>query len=271
MAARFRAEYRLGVQPLGDLGTVIEQATGIDVAVLDADPDQHGMTMRDPVRGTVFIGVARTRNPMRQRSTLAHELGHVLFEDWTDADTENWSDRTPTEIRADAFAQHLLAPVDGVREFVGTRPDITQATLSAVVQRFLVSPKIAAIVLHQAGCIDTLTKRKWMTLFTPQLATRFGWIDQYETLRADSDRRRAPQRLLARAIKGYAEGVLSAQTIATLRGITADEAVSDLHAAGIVPVERSIARADPAELPEVEVDLAALDADLGAPADGAAG
>src|SRR5260370_41157379 len=83
-AARFRQEHHLGVQPLGDLVAVIEQATGIDVAVLDAGPDEHGLTMRDPVRGTIFIGVARTRNPMRQRSTLAHELGHGLFEDWTE-------------------------------------------------------------------------------------------------------------------------------------------------------------------------------------------
>jgi Zn-dependent peptidase ImmA (M78 family) len=65
---------------------VIEQATGIDVAVLDVGPDEHGLTMRDPGRDAVFIGVARTRNPMRQRSTLAHELGHVLFEDWAGND-----------------------------------------------------------------------------------------------------------------------------------------------------------------------------------------
>jgi Zn-dependent peptidase ImmA (M78 family) len=90
-AARFRQDHHLGVQPLGDLVAVIEQATGIDVAVLDVGPDEHGLTMRDPRRNAVFIGVARTRNPMRQRSTLAHELGHVLFEDWADNDAGNWS------------------------------------------------------------------------------------------------------------------------------------------------------------------------------------
>src|SRR6266436_3004080 len=70
-AARFRKDHHLGVQPLGDLLEVIEQTTGIDVAVLNVGPDEHGLTMRDPVRETVFIGVARTRNPVRQRSTLA--------------------------------------------------------------------------------------------------------------------------------------------------------------------------------------------------------
>src|ERR1700678_2019234 len=165
-AAQFRHDHHLGVQPLGDLAAVIEQATGIDVAVLDVGPDEHGLAMRDPVRGTVYIGVARTRNPMRQRSTLAHELGHVLFEDWADNDAGDWSERDPAEIRADAFARHLLIPVEGLRDFIGQRPAVAESGLSAVVQRFLVSPQIAAIALRDARYIDETTKRDWMTLRT---------------------------------------------------------------------------------------------------------
>jgi Zn-dependent peptidase ImmA (M78 family) len=251
------------VQPLGDLFELIEQATGIDVAVLDVGPDEHGLTMRDPARGTVFIGVARTRNPMRQRSTLAHELGHVLFKDWVDSDTGDWSDRSPAEIRADAFARHLLVPIDGLREFIRPQLPVGLSTLSAVVQRYLVSPQIAAIAMHQAGCIDDALKQEWRTRSAPQLAARFGWADQYHLLQANSDRRRAPQRLLARAITGYVEGVLPAQAIATLRGITLTAAVDELEEAGVTPVERPIAWADPADLPDVHVDLAALDEDLG--------
>lgn len=261
-AARFRQDHFLGVQPLGDLLELIEQATGIDVAVLDVGPDEHGLTMRDPVRGTVFIGVARTRNPMRQRSTLAHELGHVLFEDWVDSDTGDWSDRSPAEIRADAFARHLLVPVDGLREFIGTPRPVGPSVLSAVVQRFLVSPQIATIALRQAGYIDEATKQEWMTLSAPQLAARFGWTDQYLVLQASSDRRRAPQRLLARAITGYIAGVLPAQAIATLRGIKIEAIVEELGEAGVAPSERPVAWADPSELPDVNVDLTALDEDL---------
>jgi Zn-dependent peptidase ImmA (M78 family) len=263
-AARFRSDYHLGLQPLGDLVALIEQAIGIDVAVLDAGPDEHGLTMRDPARRGIFIGVARTRNPMRQRSTLAHELGHVLFEDWADSDAGDWSERDPAEIRADAFARHLLIPVEGLRDFIGQRPAVAEPDLSAVVQRFLVSPQIAAIALREAGYIDEATKRDWMTLRTPQLAARFGWADQYQALQASSDRRRAPQRLLARAIAGYVEGVLPAQAIATLRGISVESLMEEFGEAGVAPAERPIAWAHPGELPDVEVDLAALDADLAA-------
>ncbi|MCE7008790.1 ImmA/IrrE family metallo-endopeptidase [Kibdelosporangium philippinense] len=266
-AARFRQEHHLGVQPLGDLVAIIEQATRIDVAVLDVGPDEHGLTMRDPARGAVFIGVARTPNPMRQRSTLAHELGHVLFEDWADNGTGNWSERSPAEIRADAFARHLLVPVEGLREFLGDRESVTQATLSAVVQRFLVSPQIAAIALHQANYVDDGTKQEWMALTAPQVASRFGWSDQYRALQADSNQRRAPQQLLARAIRGYAEAVVPAQAIATLRGITLEAAEADLREAGVVPAEQEIAWAAPTELPDVHVDLAVLEEDLNAPDD----
>jgi Zn-dependent peptidase ImmA (M78 family) len=263
-AARFREDHRLGLQPLGDLLEIIEQATGIDVAVLDVGPDEHGLTMRDPVRGTIFIGVARTRSPMRQRSTLAHELAHVLFGDWVDADTGGWSERNPAEIRADAFARHLLLPIDGLREFIEAPSLVGLPTLSAVVQRFLISPKIAAIALRQAGYIDDATKQEWMTLSAPHLAARFGWTDQYQVLQVASDRRRAPQRLLARAIRGYAEGVLPAQAIARLRGVSLDAIVDELADAGVTPAERPIPWADPAELPDVHLDLAALDQDLDA-------
>ncbi len=257
-AAQFRQKHHLGVQPLGDLVAIIEQATRIDVAVLDVGPDEHGLTMRDPARDAVFIGVARTRNPMRQRSTLAHELGHVLFEDWADSGTGDWSDRGHTEIRADTFARHLLVPTEGLREFLEDREFVTQSTLSAVVQRFLVSPQIATIALHQANYINDDIKREWMALTAPQLAARFGWSDQYRALQADSDQRRAPQQLLARAIKGYAEAVLSAQAVATLRGITLEAAEADLREAGVVPAERAVAWADPTELSDVHVDLVLL-------------
>ncbi|GIF73308.1 hypothetical protein Asi02nite_28260 [Asanoa siamensis] len=245
---------------------MIEQTTSIDVAVLDAGPDEHGMTMRDPKRGAVFIGVARTRRPMRQRSTLAHELGHVVFGDWADNGDGDWSERSPVESRADAFARHLLLPLGGLRDFLGPTTIVDLGRLSAVVQRFLVSPAIAAIALEHAGYIDAATKREWKQSTTPQLAVRFGWGDQYRALAADSDRRRAPQRLLARVVRGYAEGVLPAQTIATLRGISADEAARELKEAGVFPAEHPVRWADPAELPDVDVDLAALDEALG-PAD----
>lgn len=254
-AWEFRARHHLGVQPLGDLVELIERTTCADVAVLDPDDGEHGLTMRDPVGGAVFIGIARSRNPMRQRSTLAHELGHLIFEDW--ANETEYGARSPEEIRADAFARHLLIPVVGVREFLGEGRPATETDLSALVQRFRVSPQIAAIALYDGGHIDEDTKATWMRCSTPQLATRHGWSDHYASLQDDSDRLRAPQSLVARAVTGYAEGVVTAQTLATLRGVPLETMLAELEAAGVRPSQ--LEPADTEELPDLDVDLSGLE------------
>lgn len=257
-AAWFRAEHLLGSQPIGDLITVIEQTTGVDVAVADAGPDEHGLTMRDPELDVVYVAVARTLRPMRQRSTLAHELAHVLFEDGEIDHSTGWADRSPTEIRADAFARHLLLPAAGLEEVLGHRRDVKEVDLSAVVQRFLVSPAVAAIAWCQTGYITEAVKESWMALTTPILAARYGWSDQYRALQADSNRRRAPQKLLARVIRGYQEGVISAQAIGTLRGLTTQEVEAELRAAGIAPIDHPIVWTNAADLAPVDVDLSDL-------------
>ncbi|ALL79362.1 hypothetical protein AD006_29195 (plasmid) [Pseudonocardia sp. EC080610-09] len=231
-AQRFRAEHHLGAQPMGDLVTLIEQHTGVDVLVMEAGEDEHGLTMRDPQRGAMFIAVARTRRPMRQRSCLAHELGHMLFDDYHPGPATvgpRWK-----ETRADAFARHLLLPHEGLDLLVDGRPGDGPATLSSVVQRFLVSPAIAAIAMAQRGHISETTKQQWMATFTaPTLATRFGWRDLYASLALESDRSRAPQKLLARTLAGYRAGVISARTLANIRGLGVEELLAELDAAGV--------------------------------------
>ena len=261
-AENFRSQHHLGDQPLGDLVALIEQTTGCDVAVLDAGPDEHGMTMRDPERGAVFIAIASTANPMRQRSTLAHELAHILFEDWVPETGGVWDERSREESRANAFARHVLIPLDGLKVFVGRR-SVDDSTLSAVVQHFLVSPHIAAIAMHQARLISDSTKATWSAISTPNLAARFGWSDQYRALQGESRQRRAPQRLLARAIVGYLEGVVSLQTIAILRRVDAETVAAELREAGITPTDVGIEWADPSVLPALDLDLSELEDEAG--------
>lgn len=253
-ADRFRAAHQLGAQPLGDLVALIEQTTGHDVAVLDAEPDEHGLTMRDPERGVVFIGVARTEHPMRQRSTLAHELAHLTFGDRTEAR----GTRTPEEVRADAFARHLLAPAAGVGAFLGGAPRDEGRVLSATVQRYLVCPQIAAIVLRDCGYASEDVAATWMTRRTWELATRFGWSDQYASLQKQSDRLRAPQGLVARATAGYAAGVVSAEMIANLRGMPTEAVVAELSAASIEPAEPDAEEFEIRDFPDVRIDVEGL-------------
>ena len=238
-AQEFRTAHGLGVQPLGDLVGIVERFTGYDVAVVEAEADEHGLTMFDPAREHILIGVARTRHPMRQRSTLAHELGHVIFEDYLDglqgAPAEGEPSRPAEEIRADAFARHLLIPQEGLKAWLGAEEPVSEVTLSRVVQRYLVSPAIAAIALRDTGYINSDLTENWQQISTGALATKYGWRDYYHGLQEESDRIRAPQKLLARATRGYIEGVVSAQTIATLRGIPEADVLAEFAEAGIAP------------------------------------
>lgn len=230
-AESFRNEHELGVCPLGDLISVISQTTGHDVAVLDVDEDGCGLVMTDPLRGRVFIGVARTMHPMRQRSILACELAHLVFQDHSD----NLGEHSSVESRADSFARHLLIPQAGLKQFLGEIGTLGEFHLSQVVQHFLVSPAIAAIALREASFIGDETKSEWVKITTPALAAKFGWRDYYAVLQLGSNKVRAPQGLVARAIRGYEEGVLNAQAIATLQGCTEAETLAELEEAGIFP------------------------------------
>lgn len=262
-AASFRAEQGLGLAPIADLITLIELARGVDVAVLEANgDDEHGVSMTDPASGITMIAVAALENPMRWRSTLAHELGHLVFEDHLAQ--LNGEPAVGVEDRARAFARHLLLPLDATKRLAPKAHEVDQATLSTIMQTYLVSPPIAAIQLRDAGCIDWHLSQQWQQLDVPEIATRFGWTDQYLALQGESMRRRAPQKLLQRATRGYIDGVLSIEALAGIRGIPVEQMAAELEQAGIVPVDygRETTAPIPFEQGGGPVDLSWLD-DLG--------
>ena len=261
-AERFREQYGLGEGPLGDLVGIVEETTGYDVAIVEAPSEEHGLTMTDPLRGVTFIAVAASRHPMRQRSTLAHELSHVVHCDGGLVLREGKGGRRPVPERlADAFARHLLVPRSAILRIMKDHNGAwSEADLSLVVRKFLVSPAIAAIALSEAGAIADDLKKVWMQIWTPDLATRHGWGDYYAALQGESRRTRPPRRLLARAVEGYRRGVVSLQRLSALRGLPTEEVLGELTHAGVHPPSAEPAWAVPESLPAPSLDLADLDA-----------
>jgi Zn-dependent peptidase ImmA (M78 family) len=214
LAAEFRERHDLGDGPIKDMFELAHVA-GVDVLSMDASEAEHGLSMSDPATGRVVIAVATTDHPMRLRSSIAHELGHVLGGDLGKDAALVPGERSPTEIRADAFARHLLVPLAGVRRRV-TKPkaEVALSDLSDLVQEFEVSPQLAAIQLRTLRFISPQTCAEWGTLSATNLATIFGWLSQYRSLAADSALPRAPQGLMARAVDGYRQGVLGLAELA---------------------------------------------------------
>ncbi len=234
-ADEFRREFDLGVEPIVSVARLIEQKVGVGVAYVDTPAAGHGMTMRLGDRYMMSVGC--TEHPMRLRSTLAHELGHMRLGSVDRYLSHSaWDERTPEEIQADAFARHLLVPLDAAGD-AARKAGATIALLSDLVQSYMASPNIVAIQLRDAKVIDLDTCREWSTLSSGRLASQFGWRAEYQTLVAQTKMPRPPQALLARAIDGYRWNLVTPATIARLDGTRDPRLVTEqLEADGIVPV-----------------------------------
>jgi len=231
-AREFRRVHKLGDGPLADLVELLANAAGIDVVVMDAADSEHGLTMVDPLRGVTVVAVATTRSSARQRSSMAHELAHVL---WNDEDLdalELYGRQSDSEIRANAFARHLLLPLAAVRTLT-TSGDKVDDMVSLLVQRFDVSPHIAAIQLREAHRVSAETCGTYARVSAGQLAARHGWLDLHKQRSETASRPRSPQRLLARATAGYVAGVISINELADWAGESPEELEADLRREGI--------------------------------------
>ena len=219
LAENLRIEHGLEDAPIKDLFEFVHTATKIDVLSIDVPEAEHGLSMTDPTTGRTVIAVATTQHPMRQRSSIAHELGHVVAGDLDRETPLVPGERSPAEICADAFARHLLLPLEAVHRRLPTGgPSVSLVDLSALVQEFEVSPALAAIQLRTTGRIDAETCTEWSKRSAAHLATTFGWLSQYRSLASDSASPRAPQSLMTRAVEGYQRGVLGITELAAWYG-----------------------------------------------------
>lgn len=171
LAESFRVTHELGTGPLGDLFTLSEETVGVDVMSMDAGESEHGLTAWDPATGRAVIAVATTPHPMRQRSSIAHELGHVL--QGIDAPTAFPGERSPQEIQADSFARHLLLPRAELRN-IGRSPSLAQ--FSEIVRTFGLSPQMAAT--ENGPCSSGGGVRTLRTMVNPSAGHRIRLVQR---------------------------------------------------------------------------------------------
>ena len=134
LAEDARVKLKLGETPIQSMRELVEERLGIPVIQVEIDPKIAGATVEtsdcngNKVRGVVLNASGENENVWVRRATLAHELGHLLFDpndrlrnacvdryDQSQVDPQS-EVADPVEQRANAFAIAFLAPLNQVRE-----------------------------------------------------------------------------------------------------------------------------------------------------------
>lgn len=247
LAERLRTALEIGAAPVLDLSELIEDVTGVDVAATPLSVS--GMCVADPKRQTRLLVVNSDEPAERQRFTLAHELGHLLFGDG--AHIEGPQPATgDMETRCNEFARNFLVPPAGVSAWLARRepaPEVSEETVSLLARYFAVTPEVIKIQLERMRLRGDVAVPS-----TPVLASRYGWRAEYEAMQVAARRPRPPRRLVRRATEAYAAGRLGVAVLARLEGRPA----SEIEAERAVAEPGRAAPRSPARLASIDTLLA---------------
>ena len=137
LASEARKRLNLGIQPIHSMRSLLEETLGIPLVQIQMPTNIAGGTISGANGRGIFTNlVGNNENVWVRRATLAHELGHLLWDseqnlrkivvdqyDFLDAlyESENAVDSTEleydiVEARANAFAIAFLAPMEAVKK-----------------------------------------------------------------------------------------------------------------------------------------------------------
>lgn len=161
-----KAEELLHKNKVQDAPVPIEKIVkGLQVLLcpLPAPDDVSGAIIRKD--GFAVIAVNPNHHPNRQRFTIAHELGHLLFHEGTLEHVDqnfrvNWRNSESSkavnwdEIKANRFAAEILMPRDFLRKDLDEVPDLNSESIAQLAKKYEVSPRAMKIRLASLGLIQ---------------------------------------------------------------------------------------------------------------------
>lgn len=169
LAALARERLGLGVQAIQSLRELTEERLGIPVIQSELGSDIAGVTLEVEQQRAIVLNIGGSnRNVFVRRSTLAHELGHLLFDpprqlnvlrvdDFDGLSHSAEAIRDPVEQRANAFSVEFIAPRQSVLKVYQNDPD---AAVSSVMSTFGISYTAARYqiwnALNRSVQIETL-------------------------------------------------------------------------------------------------------------------
>jgi Zn-dependent peptidase ImmA (M78 family) len=170
--------------PIESMYGVAQDALGIPVIDVDLAEEVAGATILNGAsRGIVLNRRGANRNILVRRMTIAHELGHLLWDPDhqlervrvdESADLSRRDMRDEVEARANAFAVAFLAPRQAVRALYQASCDAATA-VAEIVGRFGISPSAAA---HHLANICDLDPRTVNAVRTVGAAVARTWDER---------------------------------------------------------------------------------------------
>ncbi|MGW2214041.1 ImmA/IrrE family metallo-endopeptidase [Nonomuraea sp. NPDC001684] len=224
-AGKVRDALGLGDEPIPDLVSLVERC-GIPVAFQPLPHNLHGINVRDDSNGRVrrAIVVSSADYWSRQRFTLAHELCHGLYDDEGQVIVDEVElPQTLPELRAEAFARHLLLPMGALRaerEATQAAGEPAHTLLVRLMLTYGVSRSVVLKALVDDGFVPPDDGRLAMLKAEPvrNLMGSAGHAQSWQELCEGQNEPSGSPWLVERALHAYGEGLVDIAVVAELMG-----------------------------------------------------
>lgn len=208
-------------QPIRDLLDVAEETFEVPVLIDDLEDDRVAGVLLRHGDGDAFIAVNAHQGAVRQRFTLAHELGHLRMGHQPRVDMSSdvfGRGRNPQEIEANYFAAEFLTPRPAVIAWLEEHDLVDRAgdpsTVVHLALQFGIAFATASYRLERAGVVSTRAKHRLLDELQrsgPTLARLHAThrlMDTIEMLWRDRKYPRVPRQTVSYAERARAAGLL---------------------------------------------------------------
>ena len=251
-AVDLRLTLGLNDEPIRDLWALVRERD-VNLAFHDFGPTGgDGLYCWNGETALIASNASLALSRLRQRFTVAHELGHHELHRQGDTpllitDKDIFGRREPVEQEANAFAGHLLMPDPAIaRSFQEWQVQQIDPTLIAhLMQRFGVSYEVTVYRLHNAGRTNA-GQRDALLEAKRQLGVRgicegVGFNEYLEYPLPNA----LPAAFESDVLRAYSAGAISAERMAELLRVpSVEQAVADARAAGVVDNEGELSDAE---------------------------
>jgi len=231
-----REELGLGRAPIADIAELAELHFGIDVICWPTGTGVSGLLVKGEDVALMLASSSFSRG--HQRFTAAHEICHYLFSDPEDIIFEHdlFNKNSPLELRANAFAECLLLPVDGVAEVIGGR-GVDAGVIVELMRHFGVSYQGLIWRLRSIRVLSVPAANAWFNKSAGTVLVHAGDQSPEELTQATNERR-LPPRLWRAAEKGYQSGRVGLGLLSILTNENAEDLFNRLEERGVTPPSR---------------------------------